>query len=381
MLYIALTISCLLVVLPYAMAWPNGQVRLGAVNCVGAAGVLVGSCIMSPTAAVNALVLWFTGLACYFAKARPRTLLTCSLALTAAMYVYFGSLGIRLATDLRERYPFESIANRLTYETPRQAGGVVAREEADGGARLAEIEWKIGDGWPRTNALQALHTRQVAHFIVSPGFGIGRDFMPFDKVIDLRDGGPIPLPATVDPNSPPVGSASEALASRSTARLASDFPPHWTLPQLHETGVVDFVNARGFGYIVDREHVAGFQSHRFSALPELGRLAPEAARWRVEDLALVSLLKHEEPAVYLSAHLPRMDELRDAPIRPLDSFEQTTLANLRAGQDVAVRATSDRIRMLGAIRAVRQCVRCHEVERGELLGAFSYQLRRDAAGR
>jgi len=37
------------------------------------------------------------------------------------------------------------------------------------------------------------------------------------------------------------------------------------------------------------------------------------------------------------------------------------------------------MRMFGSLRAAQQCVRRHDVDRGELLGAFSYKLVREAA--
>src|SRR5258708_39906209 len=98
-------------------------------------------------------------------------------------------------------------------------------------------------------------------------------------------------------------------------------------------------------------------------------------RWIVQDLELVSLLKHDEPVAYVSKNLPRMDELREAKTRPLDAFERDALEVLRRGEDLKVQNASREIRMLGSIRAVKQCLQCHEVERGDLLGAFSYRLR------
>ena len=44
-----------------------------------------------------------------------------------------------------------------------------------------------------------------------------------------------------------------------------------------------------------------------------------------------------------------------------------------------VRETSEGVRMLGAIRSVEQCMKCHGGERGDLLGAFSYSLVRSAS--
>ena len=39
-----------------------------------------------------------------------------------------------------------------------------------------------------------------------------------------------------------------------------------------------------------------------------------------------------------------------------------------------VLSTVNRVRMVGAVRATTQCLDCHRVERGALLGAFSYDL-------
>jgi hypothetical protein len=71
-----------------------------------------------------------------------------------------------------------------------------------------------------------------------------------------------------------------------------------------------------------------------------------------------------------------MDELREAPTRELDAFEAVALGRLRAGEYLLVAEVGDRMRMLGVVRAVEQCVKCHGAERGDLLGAFSYTLRR-----
>ena len=80
--------------------------------------------------------------------------------------------------------------------------------------------------------------------------------------------------------------------------------------------------------------------------------------------------------VYLSEHLPRMDELRNAETRALDEFEQRALPQLHDGEDTVVEQGLNQIRMLGSVRAAKQCLDCHSVRRGDLLGAFSYLLDR-----
>jgi hypothetical protein len=90
-------------------------------------------------------------------------------------------------------------------------------------------------------------------------------------------------------------------------------------------------------------------------------------------------LKHETPRVYESDHLPRMEELSSATAktRELGKFEAAALQKLLEGEEIHTAGTPNRIEMLGAVRASKQCLQCHEVPRGTLLGAFSYELRRD----
>ena len=57
------------------------------------------------------------------------------------------------------------------------------------------------------------------------------------------------------------------------------------------------------------------------------------------------------------------------------------LAKLWHDEDVVVKSAGDDYRMLGSLRAAKQCLDCHSVQRGELLGAFSYSLRHEAASK
>ena len=96
--------------------------------------------------------------------------------------------------------------------------------------------------------------------------------------------------------------------------------------------------------------------------------------WHVARLELVSLLVHDEPCAYVSANLPQMDEVRNVSTRSLDQFESQALARLRAGEDLVTESGPHAIRMLGPILASNDCLKCHGVERGTLLGCFSYTL-------
>jgi hypothetical protein len=103
--------------------------------------------------------------------------------------------------------------------------------------------------------------------------------------------------------------------------------------------------------------------------------------WLLQDRQLVGLVVAETPAVYLITPKNQYDLMKPkfdgatAPKRLLDAFETEALAKLRGGDEVALRADDTDMRMLGAIRARKDCLSCHRVEVGTLLGAFSYTLK------
>jgi hypothetical protein len=281
--------------------------------------------------------------------------------------VFFSIPEQRQWASLETAYPVQSLEGRLpAIKQAKPTDGVPARGAASS-QRLnsfeAYLDQEGNSAQYREISLRELHSSAVNRFIQSRGFGVGRlRFRPTPEAVPLDEPEPIPMPVY----------DVEALGNRSTEKYPPDKSPNSLrrdTDRLHENSLLSFLNPITFGYVEDIKHVTGFQPHAF-------RYAPSAPRtWHIDKLELVSLLKHEEPAVYLSEHLPRMSELRDAPTRPLDDFEKQALAALQKGEDVQVQTSPDQIRMLGAIRAVKQCLKCHDVERGYLLGAFAYDLR------
>ncbi|MBA4190887.1 MAG: hypothetical protein C0467_23105 [Planctomycetaceae bacterium] len=276
-----------------------------------------------------------------------------------SVLIAYGILCLSFEKDRREQerlltaYPMESLEERLPYQPQASAG--------NSSVRLDRLESLIDDDRSyRTHALQRLHDGTVTRFVDRAGFGVGRM---------VRVPG-VPAETSVKPE-PREDSPQQPDYFRPTLPDPTRWPTRPTssaLDGLHEKGILDFVNPRGFGYVKDRRHVAGFQSHGFTRVPD------SAGEWKVASLDLVGLLRHDEPRVYVSAKLPRMDELREAPTRPLDPFETTALTALRGGADMHTTDGSDGIRFVGAIRSARQCVDCHGGDRGALLGAFSYRL-------
>src|SRR5262249_2272818 len=149
----------------------------------------------------------------------------------------------------------------------------------------------VDSSWSRTYSLRWLHEQAVADFIDSPGFGISRGVRPRREYIELPEVESITLPPPAE--EPPLTAAT------SPADALGSVPAEEVLREMHQASVIDFVNAQGFGFIKDREHVAGFQAHHFRALPQIK--SPVATeRWRIQSLELISLLKHAEPVAYVS---------------------------------------------------------------------------------
>jgi len=223
--------------------------------------------------------------------------------------------------------------------------------------------------------LSSLHDKVKDDFVMARGFGLVRMMGVRREEIELPEPKRIPLPPKANPSYRPDLEPVAPLADDDAVQKA--LPSRSDLLSLHSSGLEDFLDPEMFGYVKDRDHVAGFEPHRFTKMPKMPRIRDKSrpkTKWQVTRLDLVSLLKHETPVAYVSRNLPQMDDLDDAPTRLLDEFERAALERLRSEEDLVIDEAGDRIRMLGSLRAAEDCVACHSVRRGDLLGAFSYEL-------
>jgi len=356
MLYIALFLSAMifLVLNGFANAKPRGvtsaagwSLLLVIVSPIALAYVL-GAVLFFPVVMLQCVLLMLVGK--WWLRSndpQPRHYMILSILVTIAAYTIVGTTTIRSElryADWRERFPLESIEERVPLNRLDTNPAV--------GNGLLEYEVESKEQW-RSHQLRWLHEKSVDNFVGSWGFGIGRMIREVKPSEHGLTNGLRTEPAPLQPSNPSYEPRSLKVQ---TSNIGGE--------GLHNDAVLDFIHPQGFGYVKDRQHVAGFQSHRFSKIPESKDV--EVAR-----LELVSLLMHKDPSVYLSDRLPQMDALKGVPTRPLDAFETEGLAALRKGEDLFVRED----RMLGAIRSVKQCIACHGGERGQLLGAFTYTLR------
>lgn len=362
MLYISLVLSLILLFIANVAVhrrrwWFLAFFLCGASFAVG----LVGFGMFLPPVFLLFVALTVALLPWYRSNRRPWLFLPASCL---AAVVAFGIVAWSVVkteqqyAQLRRQFPYENMEQRLPFEPVRASRPLPVTADA----WLSEIEGNlVAPPALQRLLLERLHEQSISLFINSPGFGVARTFPPTEGLLKARSQANAPVP------QPEPRLSSGTLLDDGQG---DPEPPGYALEQTHQDSVMDFANPMGFGYFKDRRHVAGFQPHQFSRLPKA------TERWSVRRVDLVGLLMHREPLAYVSANLPRMDELRKAPTRALDRFESSALEKLRKGEDLVVGSAGERLWMLGAIRSAKQCVECHGGERGDLLGAFSYALQR-----
>lgn len=369
-----------------AAAWfaaPREASRKPLIWMMGICGIAAIPLMFSAVLALHFLIMAVLMIVWAIFGRKPAVLRT--FAIVAPIWPYtFGAMEIindrEELARLRAEYPVISVAQRLDYEklpADRPEAGADFAGTALAPAVLVNLvsqEERQGQVDYRNRIFETLHDETRDRFVGSMGFGNMRmaHMYRFPTVREPPKSIDQPEPNTSPPDdaTPDAGAAVVANVEPTQSKV----PSRSMLEYLHAGGTLQFVDPDRRGYIESRDHVVGFEPHRFDKLPELDGLS--SGEWRLAKLELVSLLKHPEPRVYVSAHLPRMDELKDAPTRPLKPFEARSLPQLRTARDTVVEDGLNTVRMLGAVRAGKSCLDCHFVKRGELLGAFSYVLRR-----
>jgi len=304
-----------------------------------------------------------------------------ALVAVVTMICVAGGQGVIQAERVSREFPFESLVKRLepVLATPTDPpeltqSGETALLQLEN--RFEKSSQRISRGYQRRRAsLELVHASHVLKFVSSEGFGFGRMFGPTISNSRIAKANTYPQPVARLMGSPDLtGDRSDLwlpVSGLPTERLA--------LNDLHENMFHDFANPNTYGWVRDLEHVAGFQSHAVRDFKQhtqrYEQKSPGGSAWKLERVELVSLLKSAEPGVYVSENLPRMDELADASRRALDGFETIALRELKGGESLVIRSQGERVKMMGALRAAKQCSLCHEVPRGTLLGAFSYCFR------
>lgn len=262
---------------------------------------------------------------------------------------------------LREQYPETSLESRLEFENGRQnapaSGNLLLQNAQINRLSAFEMRDSLGEGLWRVSALSRLHSEFYEHFIAAEGFGPARmagifSFKPEHYKFE-RHGRILPI------------------------ALGDEIETTTDGEELHDKILADLFKTEGFGNVVGSKRAIGFEPHGPTDLKrEIGTSTEDAATWQLTRLELVSLLRHDEPRVYVAETIPLMNELEEIPHRALNEFETAALPQLETESDTVIKETPDGAVMLGAVRAGNDCLQCHNGPRGKLLGAFSYEFRK-----
>ncbi|MEQ1903644.1 MAG: hypothetical protein ABL888_05640 [Pirellulaceae bacterium] len=271
----------------------------------------------------------------------------------------------------RKEFPIVDLKHRIPI--PKNPSLLSSNVEAVGAqfALLDKLEMDYGenDSW-RLTELKMFHDRSYERFIRSMGFGMVRMISPSPEQARLPGVVDIPFQANED-----YSSKGNEVVGRTYRNLFFGLTAgNHNKEALFVYSYRNFLYPSTFGYVAKHSHAAGFQPHAFiTGIPDLKQ---DQGQFELKRLELISLLKFPEPRVYLLDHLPRMDQLSSDNVetRELNAFEQNGLQQFQTGESLIVSHEPEQIRMVGALRAIKQCTSCHDAKRGDVLGAFSYEF-------
>lgn len=120
--------------------------------------------------------------------------------------------------------------------------------------------------------------------------------------------------------------------------------------------------------LIDRDHpkvIEGGEAFEIVRMPFKSGKSPSAEELR----NLENPQTNPGPAPVKSREADKLH------VRNLDAFEAAGVSELLGGAETYVRSKGNATRMLGALRATKQCLECHENRKtGDLLGAFAYSF-------
>src|SRR6266849_2151980 len=120
MLIMSLLLSAALLLVANVVARKSGRLAIPCVIC-GLGAFLGVPCIMFPALMLTGVLTALAGLLCRVLGGGPPLFLKCSLATAVASHLLVGILSFHEVHErriLREQFPAESLAQRLSYETP-----------------------------------------------------------------------------------------------------------------------------------------------------------------------------------------------------------------------------------------------------------------------
>jgi hypothetical protein len=178
--------------------------------------------------------------------------------------------------------------------------------------------------------------------------------------------------AKSDPQPAPGADPTTKPATRpaSPAVFVGHEKDEWESYQAMHAYILDrFVRSDGFGFR---------RMPRVQDVPRERRIYADGVRYTVSRVQLISLNGGKEPFAYKSPYDDAMkNALKRDPHVPLVEGEADALAQLKEGKEVVLIGAEGKRELVGAVRATADCMKCHSVKEGTLLGAFRYPLIRE----
>ncbi len=279
-----------------------------------------------------------------------------------------GIEGYQQLLAARERMKPVSMQQRLPYE--KRPLNNAEMNPLSENWRLFEDQYlnKESKFFSRRYHLKGLHSKSVESFVKAPGFGVARMFYPNPA-----------RTTSLEPQDVPFNGAFTATNNwHQTLNRWNENDALVEPDEYHFTHLADFVHPQTYGVELEPDQRIGFVPHAFHF--QTGNIIYANDQWKLAQLQLISFDRFETPVAYVLDHLPRMDQLADNDVetRPLTEFELSTLETLaEEDNEIHSEIVNDELRAVGAILAVESCLQCHSVDRGTILGAFSYRFERD----
>lgn len=271
-----------------------------------------------------------------------------SMLLTVGVYSFSMSLWptfeLQKLYEMRATYPISDVSERLSRLRRPNTVPLDLSDEANSMQYTLSMQFMgnlIDDRDSQAIQLRLVHDAQFERFVRAPGFGSSR-MNP--RIIHY------------DPQRLVAGDKLRPFDA-------------------HTFAYRDFFHRSTLGFVTENsQQYVGFKPHMVFNAPKSVQLSQE---YILEKLELVGMLLHETPVVYETDGLPNMETITAGliPTRELNEFESRSLEKLKSGRSLEIETVGSQLRMLGALRAIDQCVDCHRVEPGQLLGAFSYEYR------
>jgi len=329
----------------------------------------------------------------------------------------------RVKQILHERFPVESLTNRLSFEKPNQKTQLLDQMSLSNRSDLLFIDFS-GRGI-RNEALRQLtlgnHTKLIDRAVEDPSVTLPAGV----KIVSLA-----PVAMLVNPKEKPLDDFAFAATKRTLfpkgfgketfqinlkestdhAEAKEPKPGSWQdiLVETHKYCTEEFAHKWKSGYVKDVDNVTGFIPHyvigfhtdwsfykqfnqKVKKIASKGKLPVEYfgagedsynplakfTGWNMTRLELLSLRDPVNPKVYKSSKVPNMRELSIDQTRELDGFEKDALSKINNGADIVAGKNGDSMAMIGAIRSQKECQICHKIPIGQPLGVFTYQFERN----